>query len=121
MAKKEVKSKKDVKINFSSDKIQYAFIATILSIIGFVIAILLKRNDKYVMYYAKQSLVIFIIGAVGGALGRLLLFIPIIGSIINFGIFIIVFIAWLMSWIYALSGEIKEIPIISDLAKNFNF
>lgn len=73
------------------------------------------------MYYAKQSLVIFIIGAIGGALGRLLSFIPIIGAIINFGIFIVVFIAWLLSWIYALSGKEKIIPIISDLAKNFNF
>ncbi len=40
---------KDRKIDLSSDKIQYAFIATILSIIGFIIAILVKRNDKYVM------------------------------------------------------------------------
>ncbi len=117
----KVKINQDTNTNLSSDKVQYAFIATILSIIGFIIVILVKRNDKYVMYYAKQSLVIFIIGAVGGALGALFSIIPIIGAIINFGIFIIVLLAWLLSWIHALSGEEKPLLIISDIAKNFNF
>ena len=122
MAKKRLKKQREISDkNLSSDKVQYAFLATILSIIGFVIAILVKRDDKYVMYYAKQSLVIFIIGAVGGALGALLSFLPIIGAIINFGIFLVVFIAWLLSWIHALSSEEKPIFFVSEIAEHFNF
>ena len=102
------------------DSTIYAFLATILSIIGFIIAIVAKRDDKYVMYYAKHSLVIFIIGCVGGVLGAIINWIPIIGPIINFGIFIIVFLAWILSWIYALSGKQKTIPIITDLALRFD-
>jgi len=103
------------------DSTIYAFLATILSIIGFIIAILVKRDDKYVMYYAKHSLVIFIIGAIGGVLGAILNWIPVIGPIINLGIFIVVFIAWILSWVYALSGKEKVIPIITDWAKMFKF
>lgn len=103
------------------DSTVFAFLATILSIIGFVIAILVRKDDKYVMYYAKHSLVIFIIGCIGGVLGAILRWIPIIGSIINFGIFIIVFLIWILSWIYALSGKEKVIPIVTDWALMFKF
>ncbi len=95
----------------------YAFLATFLSIIGFIIALIVKRKDKYVMFYARQSLVIFIIGAVAGALSSLFRIIPIIGWIIQTALFILVFLLWLFSWLYALSGKMKEIPIVGDWAK----
>jgi uncharacterized membrane protein len=117
MAKKrEIKNRKSGK----DDKILYAFLATFLSIIGFVIALIVKRNDKYVMYYAKQSLVIFIIGAIAGVLSGLFSILPIIGVIIRFALGILVFIIWLLSWVYALSGKEKEIPVVSELAEKFN-
>jgi uncharacterized membrane protein len=125
MAKKRKKSYKieiPKKIELKKDDSTiYAFLATILSIIGFVIAIIAKRDDKYVMYYAKHSLVIFIIGCVGGVLSAILSWIPIIGAIISLGIFIVVFLAWILSWIYALSGKQKIIPIITDWAMAFKF
>ena|SRR3989344_3398487 len=113
--KKDVNQKKGKK-----DSVLFAFLATFLSIIGFVIALISKREDRYVMYYAKQSLVIFIIGAIAGILGSLLKWIPIIGTIINFALGVLIFIIWLLSWIYALSGKQKIIPIVSDWAKKIN-
>jgi len=103
------------------DSTIYAFLATILSIIGFVIAIIARKDDKYVMYYAKHSLIIFIIGCVGGVLSSILSWIPVIGQIISLGIFIVVFLAWILSWIYALSGKQKVIPIITDWAVALKF
>jgi len=113
--KKEIKEENLKKEQ--EDKKLFAFLATFLSIIGFVIALIAKRKDKYVMYYAKQSLVIFIIGTIMGILGSMLKWIPIIGTIINFAIGALVFIIWFLSWIYALSGEQKTIPIISYWAE----
>lgn len=107
--------------NKRDDRILFAFLATFLSIIGFVIALIAKRDDKYVVFYAKQSLVIFIIGAVAGLLGNLLLILPLIGRIIQVALGIIVFILWLLSWIYALSGKEKEIPIVGEWAEKFRF
>lgn len=114
MAKKKIKESKS---NKEDDKKLFAFLATFLSIVGFVIALIAKRDDKYVMYYARQSLVIFIIGAVAAIISWILGWIPVIGWIINTALWIIVFVLWLISWIYALSGEEKEIPIVSDWAK----
>jgi len=116
MAKKRV-----IKEKKKDDRILFAFLATFLSIIGFVIALAAKKQDKYVMFYAKQSLVIFIIGAVAGVLGMILGVIPIMGWIIHFALNIVIFILWLLSWIYALSGEQKAVPVVGEWGKKFNF
>ena len=116
MPKKSVRSSSK-----NDDKILFAFLATFLSIIGFIIALIAKKNDKYVMFYAKQSLVVFIVGAVLGVITKILMFIPIIGAIINVAVGIIVFILWLVSCIYALSGEEKEVPVVGIYGRKFKF
>ena len=98
------------------DRILFAFLAAFLSIIGFIIAVIARRDDDYVMFYAKQSLVIFVIGCIAGVLSNIFLFIPIMGNIIEFALVILVILAWILSWVYALSGKKKDIPIISYFA-----
>lgn len=120
MAKKR-RSNLKKETNKKDDKILFAFLAAFLSIIGFIIALIAKRDDRYVMYYAKQSLVIFVIAVILQAISWFFTWIPIIGWIISFAISVVIIIAWLISWIYALSGEEKQIPIISNLAEKFNF
>ena len=103
-----------------SDSKTYAFVATFLSIIGFVIALIVKRDDKYVMYYAKNSLVIFAVIVVLGAISSALYMIPIIGGIIYAAVLILSVYLWAASWIYALSGQIRSIPVISGWARKIN-
>ena len=118
ISKKDRQSRKEKE---QGDSKTFAFLAAFLSIIGFAIAILAKRDDKYVMYYAKQSLVIFIVAAIAGIIKWVLFIIPIIGRVIYAVLAIIVFVLWLLSWIYALSGEMKEVPIAGKYAKKFKF
>ena len=113
--------KKSVKSGKKDDKVLFAFLATFLSIIGFIIALIAKRDDKYVMFYAKQSLIVFIVAVVLGIAGSILRGIPGIGVIILAAINIITFILWLLSWIYALSGEEKQVPVVGAYARNFKF
>jgi uncharacterized membrane protein len=113
MVKKVAESKKK-----KDERKLFAFLATFLSIVGFVITLVIKRDDEYVMYYAKQSLIIFIIGAIAGILRSMLDWIPIIGWIIGFALTILVILIWIVSWMYALSGEKREIVFVSDWAKN---
>lgn len=121
MQKKEMKGKED-------DSKLFAFLATFFGIIGFVIALVAKKDNKYVMHYAKQSLVIFIFmicaWIVGGILSAVLaitivgiVLIPVVMGII----WLVVVILWLISWIYALSGEEKEVPVIGKYGRKFNF
>ncbi len=107
------KKKSPQKAKKNSDSVALAFVATFFSIIGFLIVLLTKKDDKYVMFYAKQSLVIFIAWIVIWILG----FIPILGWILK----IIWVIVWAVSWIYALTGEMRTIPVIGELGEKFNF
>ena len=105
----------------SNDSKTFAFIATFLSIIGFVIAIVTQKKDRYVNFYAKQSLVVFIFSAVVGLFGKIFGWVPIIGWIIYGAAMIIVIVLWVLSWVYALSGEMKEVPLIGQYGKSFDF
>ena len=111
--------KKKVKKGKENDEL-YAFLAAFLSIVGFVIALVAWKDNKYVMYYAKQSLVIFIIGFVAGILQNIFSLIAGIGVLISAALGFIVFLAWVLSWFYALSGEEKGVPIVIDWAKKIN-
>ena len=98
------------------DRILFAFLATFLSIIGFIIALVAKRDDKYVMFYAKQSLVVFIAAVVLGIVSWIFAWIPVIGRIIDVAVNIVVLVLWVVSWIYAISGKEKQVPVIGQYA-----
>ena len=108
-SKRKGLSKKD-------DQKLFAFLATFLSILGFLIALAVKKNDKYVMFYAKQSLIIFIAYIIAG----IAVVVPFIGIVISPILYLITFVLWVFSWIYALSGKTKETPIIGEYANRIN-
>lgn len=95
-----------------------AFVTAFLSIIGFLIALIAWRDDKYTMFYAKQSLIVFVVGCIAGFL-QMIAVIPIIGWIISFALSVAVFLLWLCSWIYALSGKMKEVPFVGQFGRKF--
>jgi len=117
--KREKKSVKELgKLNEKEKKkILFAFLATFLSVVGAIITIIFKREDEYALFYAKQSLIIFVVGAVAGAISPIFLSIPIIGRIINFALTFIVFLIWVLSWIFALSGKEIDVPIVGNYAR----
>ena len=107
--KKEIQSSRK-----QDDKKLFAFLAAFFTIVGFIIALVLKKEDKYVMFYAKQGLVIFIGWLIVWAVG----IIPIIGKFVLGPILLILLlILWVITWINALSGEQKKTFIIGDLAE----
>ena len=99
----------------------YAFLAALLSIVGVVIAVLAWRKDKYAMFYAAQSLVIFIAAVVVAILRPLLKLIPILGIIIIVVLTVIVALCWLISWIYALSGKEQYAWFLGKWSKGLKF
>lgn len=105
--KKEIKKQE----NQSEDKL-FAFLATFLTIIGFVIALILRRDNDYVMHYAKQGLVLFIIQVIIWGVSA----IPFIGWFFGGALWILFLILWVISWINALSGQKKKTFIVSEFA-----
>ena len=115
MVKKVVKKY----LNKKDNSIICAFVATFFSVIGFVITIIFWKDDDYAMFYAKQSLVIFVIAIVVSLLNKIFIFIPIIGFGIMFVLNVVVLVLWVLSWVYAISGEKKDVWIAGILAKSF--
>lgn len=113
MPKKEVKqaAKKE------DDSKLFAFLAVFLSILGFIIALLAKKDNKYVMFYAKQSLILFICWVVAWIVGM----IPVIGwFVLGPILYIVVLVLWIIGLVYSISGEMKLIPLVGKYADKIN-
>ncbi len=96
----------------------FAFLAVFLGIIGFLIALLAKRDDKYVMYYAKQSLVLFIAYVIVSIVGTI---IPILGWFVILPIGgLVCLVLWIIGLVYSVSGEKKPVPLIGGFADKIN-
>lgn len=95
----------------------WAFLAVFLSIIGFILALILKKKDKYVMFYAKQSLILTVSWFIAG----LIAIIPIIGWIASPILMLVIFILWIIAIVNSLSGNEKNTPLIGKFAEKFNF
>jgi uncharacterized membrane protein len=90
----------------------FAFLAYLLGIIGFVLVFLVRRNDKFAMYHAKQSLVLCISWIIVYFVGMA---IPFIGWFIIMPLGnLLLFILWIFGIVNALSGKEKPLPIIGQ-------
>lgn len=103
----------------------WGLIAWIISIIGAIIALILKPSSKYVKYWAYLSISFFVIMIIGlmivQIIGLILGFVPfagwIIATIINGLYSLAILIVWIFGIIKSLSMEFWKPPLIYDLAK----
>ena len=94
----------------------FAFLGIFLTVIGFLIVFVVRRNDKYAMHYGKQGLVLFIASIV------VIIFaaIPVIGWALGWVVWVLWFVLWIIGLVYSLSGKIKEVPVIGVFANKFD-
>jgi hypothetical protein len=76
--------------------------------IGWIIALVINSGNKeeYASYYIRQNLGLILVGIALGIVGV----IPVLGWIIDIVGSVILFIFWLMSLIWSVSGEMKPVP-----------
>jgi uncharacterized membrane protein len=81
-----------------------------LTIIGWIIALVMNSNNKneFSSFYIRQVLGIMLFAIV-------LSWIPILGWLIGF----VLFVFWIMSLIYAIGGNQKEVPLIGSLIQDW--
>jgi uncharacterized membrane protein len=104
MAKKEMKKEDEKKL--------YAFLGVFLTVIGFIIVLATKKDDKYAMHYGKQGLILFFAWIVIWIFAM----IPLIGWILMPLLWIAWLILWIIGIVYSFSGEMKNIPLIGQFA-----
>ena len=102
-----------VKKSKNEDSKTWAFLGVFLTVIGFLIVFLTKKDDAYAMYYAKHGLIIFLAWVVVSLLSN----IPLVGWIVYLVGGVLLLLVWVMCFIAALSGEKKKFLVISDLAE----
>jgi len=94
----------------SGDSKLFAFLGIFLTIIGFLIVFLARKNDKYAMYYAKQGLVLFIAWVMVSVIGWV---IPVLGWFVILPLGgLVLFVFWIIGIVNALSGNEKPLPLI---------
>ena len=92
-----------------------AAVCFFLNILGFIIAYLAFKNDKYVMYYAKQGLVL----GVAVFLIQIILTITLVGILLLPIVWLAYLVLLVMGILNAMSGTQKPIPIIGGFADKF--
>lgn len=90
----------------------FAFLVVLLSILGFVIALLTKKDDDYIMFYAKQSLIIFL----GFLICTAIAIVPVVGWIVSPLLWVVITVVWVVEMIFSLTGKKKETLIIGKYA-----
>jgi fumarate reductase subunit D len=82
-----------------------------LGYLGFIsiVMLLVKKDDPYVKFHAKQGLVLFI--------GMVLGVIPFVGWIL----WLAAVVLSIVGFINAISGKQAKLPVIGDLAEKINF
>ncbi|MFA6421792.1 MAG: hypothetical protein WCV92_00070 [Candidatus Buchananbacteria bacterium] len=67
-----------------------------------------RKDDEYVRFHANQGVFLFIISLI-------MIFIPILGWIIN----VIILIFCIVGLVKSLKGERWQLPLVSDIAQKF--
>jgi uncharacterized membrane protein len=96
----------------------FAFLAYLLGIIGFIVVLVAKKDNRFAMFHAKQSLVLFFGWVIAGALHFVP--IPFIGPLIGAVLYLLLLILWVMGMVYALGGQEKDLPIVGQIASQIN-
>ncbi len=108
-----------------------AFLSYLLLAIGGVLALVLRRNDPFVAYHARQSLMLTLVALVTPVAwmvtGWVMTWVPLVGSVVSAALFSIVIlvyfllvIAWLAGMNNALRARLKPVPFFGGWVKWFS-
>ncbi len=101
----------------SEEEKLWGFIAWLLSIVGAVLALVLKPGYRYARYWAYLSAAYFIVIVAAWVVSAILGFIPIVGWVLGVLISLAVFIVWIVGILKSLSKEYWRPPLVYDIAK----
>ena len=98
----------------------FAILSYVLTLVGlpFFIIPLIMRNNAFALYHAKQSLMVWIIGAVGAAVGSVLTAIC-IGIIILVLVPIFLLVINIIGLINAAKGVTAPLPLVGQFAEDW--
>lgn len=107
------------------DEKLWAFIAWAATIVGAIVALVMRPQHKYTMYWAYLSISFFIVavivGIATGVISLILSIIPFVGAILS-GVVsalcsLLIFIVWVLGVVKSYRGEYWRIPVVYEVAE----
>ena len=100
----------------ATQEVQEGKFFAIISYISFlcIVSLVLKKDNKFALYHAKQGLVLFVFEV--GAF--ILSIIPFLGFLIRIFGTVVLFLCSLVGILQALTGKCNRFPVISEIADN---
>lgn len=80
-----------------------------------LLPLLAAKDSKFAMFHGNQGLVLLIAEVVLAFGGFILFFLPVIGALISFALWVAILVLAIMGIISAANGEMKPLPIIGDI------
>lgn len=99
----------------------FAILSYALSFIGlpFFLLPLIMRDNAFSLYHAKQCLMLWITGMVGGTISSVLVVVFCLGVLTGLVLFVFLLVLQVMGLISASKGEIKPLPLIGPYAEDW--
>ncbi len=87
-----------------------------LTLIGFIVAIVLHSSAKTRLgaFHLRQSLGLIVCSLAMFPVGFVLAFIPVLGALAGFALWIGFIVFWVLGLIAAINGEQKPLPILGE-------
>jgi uncharacterized membrane protein len=105
-----------------------AFLAYLVPVLGWLYVLLLRKEEEFAVYHAKQSLVLTIsailVPVVWAVVAWILVLIPLVGPVTAASLFALVILAylyliatWVVGMVYALREQMKPVPVVGGWAE----
>lgn len=92
-------------------------LAYFLGILTGVLFLVLEKDNKFVKFHAVQSIIVSVaVMVILMVVGTILMFIPIIGWIIDILLYLGAFVLWVLLMFKAYQKEMFKLPITGDIA-----
>lgn len=109
----------DATLSVSSPPAEEGRTAAILSyvtVVGFVMALVLHRGGKtrFGAFHLRQTLGLYLVGAVLGVAGWYLLMVPGLGILFVFAAWVAWFVVWAAGLSAAMAGLSRPVPVVGD-------
>ena len=109
---------KDESDEYTEDEIKNGTLMGVLSYLLPFIPFLIEKENRFVIYHAKQGMNLFILAIICGVIGRVGGIIPLIGWLVTVAISLLgVVFALLCLWgiLNVFNGKAKELPIVNKI------
>lgn len=112
-------------IDSRSDERLWALIAWATTIVGAIVALVVRPQYKYTVYWAYLSISFFILAVIVGIstniISLILSIIPFVGGIISEVVSalcsLLIFIVWVLGVVKSYKGEYWRIPVVYEVAE----